>query len=84
LRWETLPDAPVRNEGAFVLRPAPGEWGTEVTLRLGLHLPTPVARLADALNLVPRTLLGGVLRRLKSLVETGEIPNTAANPAARG
>jgi hypothetical protein len=50
-------------------------WGTVYTvhLRFDAPLPGPVAR-AEA---------GKVVRRLKSLAETGEIPTTARNPSAR-
>jgi hypothetical protein len=44
-----------------------------VTLRLEAGAPGSMAQ----------ALAGKVVRRLKALVETGEVPTTANNPAAR-
>jgi hypothetical protein len=51
------------------------DWGRIVSVTL--RLQTPVPRMAAA------TLAGKVVRRLKALVETGEVPTTAYNPSAR-
>jgi len=51
------------------------DWGRVVTVTL--RLETAVPRMAAA------TLAGKVVRRLKALVETGEVPTTAHNPSAR-
>ena len=85
LRWESLPGATVRNEGSVRFRPAEGDRGTVVTLRI--RFDPPGGRLGDAaahlLGVVPRTLVGTALRRFKSLAETGEIPTTEHNPSTR-
>ncbi len=85
LRWESLEEAKLRNEGSVSLRPAPGDWGTEVTLRFRFDPPGGAIGKAalKRLGAVPGTLAGRALRRLKSLVETGEIPTTERNPSAR-
>ncbi|NMO21012.1 SRPBCC family protein [Pyxidicoccus fallax] len=86
LRWESLKGADVPNDGWVRFRPAPGDWGTVVTLRFRFDPPGGV--IGDAvvklLGAVPDTLASKALRRFKSLVETGEIPTTVPNPAARG
>ncbi len=85
LRWASIDGAALRNEGAVAFRPAPGDRGTEVKLRFRFDLPGGV--LSDAafrlLGVVPSPLAGRVLRRFKSLVETGEVPTTKRNPSAR-
>jgi len=84
--WRSLPDAAIPNEGAVRFRPAPAGRGTVVTLRVrfdppGGALGEGLLKLfgATPLNLVAE----GALRRFKNLVETGEIPTTARQPAAR-
>jgi hypothetical protein len=51
------------------------EWGTIVTVAVRLESPLP--------GMATQTLAGKVVRRLKALAETGEVPTTAHNPAAR-
>lgn len=86
LRWESLEGATVPNEGTVRFQPAPGDRGTEVTLRLAFD--PPGGGLGDAvfqrLGIVPETIAGNALNRFKSLVETGEIPTLERNPSARG
>jgi uncharacterized membrane protein len=85
VRWESLPGAELPNEGSIRFEKAPGDWGTVVTLRF--RFDPPGGRLGKAaaklLGMVPTTLVMNALRRFKSLVETGEIPTTFFNPAAR-
>jgi hypothetical protein len=50
-------------------------WGTVVTVTLRLQAAMP--------GMAAQTLAGKVVRHLKALVETGEVPTTANNPAAR-
>lgn len=68
LRWAAT-GPPGRFEGMFGVRPAPGDRGTEATL----SLTGPVSR----------PIVGTVLRRFKSLVESGEAPTLEANPSGR-
>ena len=84
--WRSLPGAAVVNEGSVRFRPAPADRGTVATLHFSFDPP------GGALGDVALGLLGtmpldlaadGVLRRFKSLVETGEIPTTERQPAAR-
>ena len=86
IRWESLEGASLPNEGSIHLRPAPGDWGTEVKLRFQFRPPggvvgTTVAKLMEA---VPKAFVSKALRRFKSLAETGEIPTLEHNPSARG
>lgn len=86
LRWESLEDAAVANEGSIRLASAPADQGTEVTLRL--RFDPPGGRLGHAAmefaGFVPAVLAKKALHRFKSLAETGEIPTLEGNPSARG
>jgi uncharacterized membrane protein len=84
--WRSLPGAPMSNDGFIRFRPAPADRGTVATLHLRFNPPGGL--LGDAVvTLLRHRPLGlaaeGVLRRFKSLVETGEIPTTDRQPAAR-
>lgn len=85
VRWESEPGAAARLTAAVSFKPAPGDWGTEVTLQLSLQPPAGRlgVLLAKSLGPAPQLLLQKGLRRFKSLAETGEIPNLTLNPAAR-
>ncbi len=85
LRWESLEGAELPNQGSLFFRPAPGNWGTEVTLHIRFEPPGGVLGEAvmKRLSMVPGLLALRALRRFKSLVETGEIPTVAHNPSAR-
>ena len=52
-----------------------GAWGTTFTVALELNAPVP--------GIATQALAGKVVRRLKSLAETGEIPTTEHTPAYR-
>lgn len=84
--WRSLPDAPIRNEGAVRFEPAPDDRGTVATLRIRFDPPggTLAGGLLELFGRKPLNLIAdGALRRFKSLVETGEIPTTERQPAAR-
>ena len=86
LRWESLEDAAVPMEGTVRFRPAPGDRGTEVTLRVRFDPPGGAlgTTVMTYLDIVPETLVSEALRRSKRLAETGEIPTLEHNPSARG
>lgn len=85
LHWKSLDGAPLPNEGSVRFRPAPRDWGTEVTLHFCFDPPGGAlgSGIAKHLSIVPRLLAEKALRRFKSLAETGEIPTLQHNPAAR-
>jgi uncharacterized membrane protein len=90
LRWRTTGAAAPQAEAEVRLRPAPADWGTEVTLRLQ---GSPSGGSADSVvgaavgKLVRgqpgKLLLSKMLHRFKSLAETGEVPTLTHQPAAR-
>lgn len=80
--WASSADATVPNEGTVRFRDAPGDRGTEVhvTLRYGPAAGSAgrvVARLAGE---EPRQQLADDLRRLKQLLETGEVIRSDGAP----
>jgi uncharacterized membrane protein len=85
IRWQTLGESKASNGGEVHFRPASGDRGTEVTLRLSFNAPGGAigGGISKVLNLIPRTIEEKSLRRFKSLIETGEIPTLAHNLAAR-
>ena len=83
--WESTKDSAVKTQGWVRFRPAPADFGTEVTLHLALSPPggMVVEALAKRMRAIPAMRAMKVLRRFKSLAETGEIPTLDHNPSAR-
>ena len=83
LAWRSLPGAQVENAGWVSFRPAPGNRGTEVSLRLAYH--PPAGRLGSAVAWLfgrePEQQLREDMGRFKQVIETGEI---ARSDASRG
>lgn len=86
LRYQASPEAHMPFEATVTFRRAPADRGTEVTLRLSAAPPGAelAERTVKVLGVLPSAIEGKVLRRFKSLVETGEIPTTRRQPACRG
>jgi uncharacterized membrane protein len=84
IAWRSEPGSPFELEGSVRFRPAPRDWGTEVTLSLGFGAPgSPLAALSALLPGISKSLEEHVLRRCKSLCVAGEIPTLAKNASAR-
>lgn len=82
ITWETVSGPGARAEVRF--QPAPGDWGTVMTLRLEADASGGLAPLTGGLGRrLGETGLAQVLHRFKSLAETGEIPTLSGQPAAR-
>ncbi len=86
IRWESLPGTDIPNEGAIRFRSAPGDRGTEAGLSMWFEPPGGAVGEAavNFLGFAPRAATTKALHRLRSLVETGEVPTLAHNPSARG
>ncbi len=84
-RWQSVEGASLPSEGEVQFRPAPGDRGTEVTLRIRFHPPGGALGLAASklLGFVPRLFAERALHYFRALAETGEIPTTDRQPAAR-
>lgn len=85
IAWRSLPDAEIPNSGEVRFRPAPGDRGTEIVVRLRYEPPAgavgkTVAKLAFE---EPDQQVREDLRRFKAIMETGEAPTTKGQPSAR-
>lgn len=82
LAWRSLPGADVPNTGRVRFRPAPGGRGTEVHVQL-TYAP-PAGRLGAAAAKLfgedPSQQLHDDLRRVKQVLETGEVVRTEGVP----
>jgi uncharacterized membrane protein len=84
IAWRSLDGAKLPNEGELLFNPGRPDWGTEVRLVWRFDPPGGtlgefVARLTQA----PHEIGALILRRFKSLAETGEVPTLAHNPTTR-
>jgi uncharacterized membrane protein len=86
LRWEAEGGEALIREASVHFRPAAGDRGTVVSLRARLDPPGGMLGRVAARMLggaIPATLAGKSLHYFKALVQTGEIPTTERQPAAR-
>lgn len=86
LRWEAQGEGALVREASVRFRPAAGDRGTVVTLRASLDPPGGMLGRVAARMLggaVPAVLASKSLHYFKALVQTGEIPTTERQPAAR-
>jgi uncharacterized membrane protein len=85
IAWKSLPGADVENAGSVLFRDAPGGRGTEVRVELQYNPPAGAlgAVIASLWGAEPERLIHEDLRRLKQLMEAGEVPTTEGQPAGR-
>jgi uncharacterized membrane protein len=83
LAWESAPDADIKHAGRVDFRDAPPGRGTEVQVVLAYEAPAGSAgkTIAKLFQKEPQIQARRDLRRLKQLLETGEI-STTETPAA--
>lgn len=83
--WRTLPGSEVTHEGMVTFEPAPGERGTIVRVDMLYRPPAGKvgAQIARLFGEEPRQQINDDLRRLKQLLETGEIATTIGQPSGR-
>ncbi|HZU21355.1 MAG TPA: SRPBCC family protein [Terriglobales bacterium] len=85
LTWRSLPGADVDHRGSVEFKPAPGNRGTEVHVRLEYHRPG--GRIGELLAMMffehPEQQIREDLRRFKALIEAGELPTTEGQPSGR-
>lgn len=86
ISWQTLPGSAIRHAGVITLRDAPGGRGTELTLRLEYDAPGGVLgrAIARLMGEEPGAQARDDLRRLKQLLETGEMATNAMRPEDAG
>ena len=80
IRWRSLEGATVPNSGTVRFTPAPGGRGTEIHLEM--EYEPPVAELGSLVARLfgqePRQQVQADLRRLKQVLETGEVIRSSA------
>lgn len=85
ISWKSKKGSDVDTEGTITFRKASGGSGTVVTLKMSYELPT--GELGELVTKLmgedPDTLAHINLRRMKSLLETGEVPTTQGQPSGR-
>lgn len=81
--WQSVPGGDVDHAGSVAFRKAPGDEGTEVIVTV--EYDPPGGKLGAAVAKFTRDSAGSqvydALRRLKALMEAGEIPTTEGQPA---
>ncbi|MDX2140639.1 MAG: SRPBCC family protein [Chloroflexota bacterium] len=85
IAWRSVKDAKMQAAGLVSFKPAPAEWGTEVTLSLDFDPPGGAIGEAAAklMGADPKLIAQKALRRFKALLECGEIPTLKHQPAGR-
>lgn len=75
LAWRSLPGADVRNDGVVRFAPAPGGRGTEIHAEIRYRAPAGRigAAIAKLFGFEPGQQARGDLRRLKQVLETGQV-----------
>lgn len=83
--WRSLEGAEVHNAGSVRFTPAPGDRGTEIHVQLEYAPPAGKAGeiVAKLFGKDPSQQVAGDLRRLKQLLETGEIATVEGQPTGR-
>lgn len=85
IAWRTLPQSSVEHEGVVSFEPAPGGRGTIV--RISMRYVPPAGklgvRIAKLFGEEPNLQIDADLRRMKQLIETGEIATTEGQPTGR-
>lgn len=86
IAWRSLPGADVDNTGSVRFREAPGGRGVEIRVTIEYLPPagTLGSWVAWAFGEEPSVQIADDLRRLKQLLETGEIPTTKGQSSGRG
>jgi uncharacterized membrane protein len=80
--WRTMEGADVISAGSVRFKPAPGDRGTEVRVRLQYAPPAGKlgARIAWLFGREPSQTMQEDLRHFKQLMEAGEVPTTEGQP----
>lgn len=82
IAWQSLPGAEVQNAGTVRFETAPGNRGTYLKVALEFNPPGGVigAAVAKLFGESPEQQMDEDLRRLKAILEAGEIPTTEGQP----
>jgi uncharacterized membrane protein len=82
IAWRSLHGVPVRTSGTVRFVDAPGDRGTEIHLEMEYDLPggAVLATLAKMVGGDPKAMAKDDLRRLKQVMETGEVVRSEGSP----
>jgi uncharacterized membrane protein len=85
IAWRTLPTSSVEHEGVVSFEPAPGDRGTIVRVTMSYAPPAGKlgVQIAKLFGEEPNLQIESDLRRMKQLIETGEIATTEGQPTGR-
>jgi uncharacterized membrane protein len=85
ITWQSIEGSQVETSGGVWFVKAPGDQGTVVELMMDYHIPggKPAELITMLSGEDPKTLVLTNLKRLKALLETGEIPTTKGQPSGR-
>jgi uncharacterized membrane protein len=84
LAWRSLPGSALTHTGSVEFKGLPGRRGTSVTVELWIEANEPLRdSVATLLGEWPEITLGNDLRRLKQLMETGEVATTEGQPSGK-
>jgi len=85
LAWRTLPNADVDHAGSVLFRDVPGDRGTEVRIELQYNPPAGIAGalISKLWGEEPTQQIEHDLRRLKQILEAGEVLTTEGQPQGR-
>lgn len=86
IAWRSTPGSQIENAGVVMFKPAPGGRGTEVRVHLEYKAPggSAGAALAKILGDEPDIQIREDLRRLKMLMESGQIITVKGQTSGRG
>ncbi len=81
IAWRSLEGSEVHNEGTVRFERAPGDRGTYITLSMHYSPPGGVIgeKIASLFKEVPKVQMQNDLRRLKQVIETGEVVQSDAS-----
>lgn len=82
IAWQSLPGSPVENSGSVEFTEAPADGDTEVRVTMSYRLPggTLGKAAATVLGDSPEQHVNDDLRRLKQILETGEVMRSDGSP----
>ena len=85
IAWRSLPGSDLTNAGSVHFEPAPDGRGTYLKVTLNYNPPggKAAALFAKLFGQEPGQLVEHNLKRLKQLIETGELPTTEGQPSGR-
>lgn len=85
IAWRSLPGAQVDSAGSVRFEPATGGRGTLVRVSFSYNPPAGVvgAAVASLFGEAPGQQVAGDLRRLRNVLEAGEVPTTEGQPAGQ-